>query len=258
MVGNNDIPPIKLASLRNELNRQEETIIFALLERAQFVQNPWIYVPGGSGIEEYDHCFMQYMLFGTEGVHAQLRRFNCSEEHSFAPRALLPPPVIPVLCQSHGQRLWPNKINMNDEIYKVYVDDIVPGICKPGDDSGNYGSCSVCDVTCLHALSRRVHYGKFVAEAKYQENPDVYNELAANGNRDGIMAQLRDENQEKRVLDRICHKASTYGQEIDAPVATTAFKVSPDTVRNIYKTHIIPLTCKVEVEYLLWRAKETK
>ena len=31
-------------------------------------------------------------------------------------------------------------------------------------DDGNYGSSAVCDTECLQALSKRIHYGKFIAE----------------------------------------------------------------------------------------------
>lgn len=40
-------------------------------------------------------------------------------------------------------------------------------IAAPGDD-GNYGSAATIDVLCLQALSKRIHYGKFVAEAKFR------------------------------------------------------------------------------------------
>jgi hypothetical protein len=40
-------------------------------------------------------------------------------------------------------------------------------IAAPGDD-GNYGSAATLDVLCLAALSKRIHYGKFVAEAKFR------------------------------------------------------------------------------------------
>lgn len=41
------------------------------------------------------------------------------------------------------------------------------GIAQPGDDY-NYGSAGVLDVLCLQALSKRIHYGKYVAEAKFR------------------------------------------------------------------------------------------
>lgn len=41
------------------------------------------------------------------------------------------------------------------------------GLTAPGDDF-NYGSAATLDVQCLQALSQRIHYGKWVAEAKFQ------------------------------------------------------------------------------------------
>lgn len=38
------LKPVKLADFRNVLIRQEETIIFALIERAQFPRNAEVYV----------------------------------------------------------------------------------------------------------------------------------------------------------------------------------------------------------------------
>lgn len=35
-------------------------------------------------------------------------------------------------------------------------------------DDGNYGSAAVCDIAVLQALSKRIHFGKFIAEAKFQ------------------------------------------------------------------------------------------
>lgn len=42
-----------------------------------------------------------------------------------------------------------------------------PGITLPGDDN-NHGSAATLDILCLQALSKRIHYGKFVAEAKFR------------------------------------------------------------------------------------------
>lgn len=40
-------------------------------------------------------------------------------------------------------------------------------VAVPGDDN-NYGSASMLDVAVLQALSKRIHYGMFVAEAKFR------------------------------------------------------------------------------------------
>ena len=68
---------LSLDYIRSTLIRQEETIIFALIERSQFRQNDICYVPGGvpglgvppgSNIEnesEEDFSFLDFMFSGT-------------------------------------------------------------------------------------------------------------------------------------------------------------------------------------------------
>ena len=68
---------LSLDSIRSTLIRQEETIIFALIERAQFRWNHKIYVKGAFGdlgnpvgsTPPHDHdaplSFLEYMLIGT-------------------------------------------------------------------------------------------------------------------------------------------------------------------------------------------------
>lgn len=41
-----------------------------------------------------------------------------------------------------------DNININKEIWSMYLEDLLPKLTTPEDD-GNYGSASVCDVLCL-------------------------------------------------------------------------------------------------------------
>ena len=77
---------LSLDKLRNALIRQEETIIFALIERGQFATNPIIYKsnPGEEfavvdGTEPIKSSFMEYFLLETEKVHARVRRYACAD-----------------------------------------------------------------------------------------------------------------------------------------------------------------------------------
>jgi len=62
---------LSLDSIRSSLIRQEETIIFALIERSQFLQNQQVYEKGamGSFVDQEDPSeslsFLEYMLMGT-------------------------------------------------------------------------------------------------------------------------------------------------------------------------------------------------
>ncbi|KAG8077048.1 hypothetical protein GUJ93_ZPchr0006g42336 [Zizania palustris] len=59
------------------------------------------------------------------------------------------------------------------QIWDVYFDDLLPRLVSKGSD-GNCGSSACCDTIILQALSKRIHYGNFVAEAKFRESPDMY------------------------------------------------------------------------------------
>jgi chorismate mutase len=183
-----------------------------------------------------------------------------------------------------------SSVNFNEILLKKYITEVVQAICQPGDDE-QHGSTALCDVNVLQALSKRVHYGKFVAESKYMADPEEYQRLVDAGDADGVMKLLTNETVEAKVLRRARLKAATYGTEpllvnlppleaggekatIVAAAAASAVvaaieamgddgkdgagskvknKVCPSTVENIYRDLIIPLTKDIEVAYLFRR-----
>ena len=209
---------LSLDSIRASLIRQEETIIFALIERAQFRQNLKVYQPGallGQGNE--DESFLQYMMTGTEALHATVRRYMSPEEHAFFPdrlpktkqgRVLEDLEFPTLLSDTNGAA----SENFNPILLKKYVEWVVPSICEPGDDE-QHGSTALCDTALLQALSKRIHYGKFVAESKFLSDPEGYKRLVDNNDADGVMKLLTNEAVEEKVLRRARLKAATYGQE---------------------------------------------
>lgn len=258
--------PLTLKDLRERLIRQEETIIFALIERAQFKLNPLIYQPDAFGLPKYarpdstrpeditcDGSFSQYMLYELEKVHSKVRRFTSPDEHPFAPNVVLPRPVLPGL--DYPSTLIPNSINVNSTIERVYRETIIPKICQEGDDQ-NYGSSATCDSTCLQALSKRVHYGKFIAEAKCQADEALYRKLAHSNARDQIWEELSDVPVENVLLKRVENKTRNYGSDITVEGMRETYKVKPSIISDLYRTFIIPLTKDVEVDYIIHRYKD--
>ncbi|KAJ2411336.1 chorismate mutase aro7, partial [Coemansia sp. RSA 2524] len=143
----------------------------------------------------------------------------------------------------------------------------------------NYGSSATRDIECLQALSRRIHYGKFVAESKFQDpkTHDEYVRLIKEKNRDRLMELLTNTRVEELLLKRLKAKAIIYGQDLSTAsldangninsgcslLATTASadasdervksRVNYDLVVSLYRDYVIPLTKEVEIEYLLHR-----
>jgi chorismate mutase len=230
---------LSLDSIRDTLTRQEETIIFALIERSQYHSNAIVYQKGGFGSlgiplgsspppathdskeerEQDELSFMEYMLVGTEAMHCACRRYISPEEHAFFPERLPPNGPMGALPQIHyPQDLLSTKngasfINFNKVLLQQYVNLIVPQISKCAGDDEQYGSTVLADVAVLQALSRRVHYGKFVAESKYRSNPTAYQRLVDSNDAAGVMELLTNAQVEAKVLRRARIKAATYGTE---------------------------------------------
>jgi len=246
---------MSLDSIRSTLIRQEDSTIFALIERAQFRRNEAIYAKGilqlDPSIPDYPFLnslsFLEYLLLETEKLHGKVRRYTSPEEHAFFPQ-YLPSPILTPL--QFPTLLAPNTVDVNAQILDLYIHEIVPAVCKEGDDE-QHGSSVLADITLLQAISRRIHLGKFVAETKFQESEAQYRALVAADDVEGVMALLTDTAVEARVLERAKLKASTYGQDITGE--TEECKVEPEVIAAIYRDVIIPLTKDVEVLYLFER-----
>jgi len=256
---------LSLDSIRSTLVRQEETIIFAMIERAQFRKNDVIYNLKENHLRNVYGAplsFLEWMLIETEKLHSKVRRYTSPEEHAFFPH-LLPPPILQVLDYPKILPVDKNAVNVNGEVLRWYVEKIIDRLCIPGDDE-QHGSTVLCDIASLQALSRRIHLGKFVAESKFQEDDETYRKLIQEGNVAGVVAKLTNQEVERNVLRRAFVKASTYGQDIVSTNPTTppgptgrpgpvGYKIEPMLIADIYRDLIIPLTKDVEVRYLYHR-----
>lgn len=133
---------LSLDNVRASLIRQEDSIIFGLIERAQYLHNKPVYEPGGVEVP----CFkpdgtrasmLEFMLRENEQVGGKIRRYTSPDEHAFYPDSL---PLLVIGAMSYPNPLAPaaDSININDRIMDMYVNNLVPALCQPGDDF-NYG-----------------------------------------------------------------------------------------------------------------------
>ena len=153
---------------------------------------------------------------------------------------------------------------------------VLPAITDKGDDE-QHGSTVLADIAALQALSKRIHYGKFVAESKYRSNPNGFQRLVDDGDAEGVMKLLTNSVVEEQVLTRARLKARTYGREPSMSGNTSSNrstktngegeecaseenddndeggKVDPLIIESIYRQLIIPMTKDIEVAYLFLR-----
>lgn len=270
--------PLSLERIRQILVRLEDTIIFDLIERAQFAHNPRIYIRGSFQELrdlEFDGSWLEWFLKEIETFHAKARRYTSPDEYPFTSN--LPVPVL--LPLAFPKILHPNTINANPSILSFYTRSIVPRITRRAtlalaaikrsngiigdeeyEDDGNYGSAATIDVEVLQAISKRVHYGKFVSESKFLENPAAFIPHILTPNPVALEALVTKPEVERKLLQRLRKKAAIYAQEFsadgDAIVNSHlngSAKIDVDGVVELYESYIIPLTKEVEVDYLLHR-----
>jgi chorismate mutase len=198
--------------------------------------------------------FFDWYFKEQEKLQSLIRRFESPDEYPFFPDAVQKPLLKPL---NYPKILWKNDVCVNDKIKEFYITKFLPAVC-PGGDLGeseeNYGSTATCDIACLQAISRRIHYGKMVAESKFRSEEERFTKLIKDEDRQGIADAITKPAVEKTVLDRLRLKVETYGTDPFHPEGSKpSNKIDVEAVVSMYKDFVIPLTKEVEIEYLMQR-----
>jgi chorismate mutase len=242
--GNFDLE--KITSLLEGL---EETIIFKLIDRAQFRLNPAVYMPGQSGFAgAAQQSLFSLRLRSQEEMDARFGRFCVAEERPFCAR--LPRPRRTAALPPTGLCIEDiNAVNLSGKILSTYL-DLVPRICRKGDD-GHYGSSVEHDVYALQAIARRIHYGAlYVAESKFLHDRSRYTRLILEKDVKGLISLLTRPGVEDRIMVRIRDKVDFAQANVNR---TSRHVIDSGVVFRFYRAAVIPLTKRGEVLYLLNR-----
>ena len=222
---------MNLEQVRKKLIELEDVIIRGLCSRANYNQNLVIYEYGRPQFV-YDHEFkgsyLDFMFKGIENVHSRAGRYNCFDERPFykgLEKSQVVRPYDNTVTQS-------SNINFNPWIKIAYL-NFVRELSPSGNDS-QYGDTVLSDIYNLQAISKRVHYGVLVMEAKYQQNKEIYDALLREENDIAILSQLKNVEIEQQVLERVRKKTVKNG----------------DIIVKFFKNYIIPMTIQIELEYL--------
>ena len=250
---------LSLDNIRASLQRMEESIVFRLIERAQFAYNACVYQDGAfPELREKEHwtgSWLAWSLKATEAWHAKLGRWLAPDEHPFTPLDQLPEPVL--APNDYPEILHPHHVNVTHEIVQFYTQDIVPQITiregRPLNDR-QYGSSVVCDIEALSAIAHRIYFGMFVSESKFRADPAAFIPAIQTRDTDALASLITKPAVEQKLLERVHQKAEVYGQNLDhTHQAAAERKIRSDDMVRLYQQYIIPLTKKVEIDYLLQR-----
>jgi chorismate mutase len=244
------IHAVDITTIALVLESLEEEIITKLINRIQFAYNDVIYQPGRSGFEnDTTHSLFELRLRAHEHMDARFGRFCVPEERPFTTD--LPAAKRRVSLDTGQLHIDDNnRINLCPEILARYR-QLLPILCDPGDD-GQYGSSVEHDVYALQAIARRVHFGAlYVAESKFRSDPGGFGALVAHNDLEGIEQKLTRSDVEATILSRVQEKVKTMQMAVNTRIRKT---IDPAIVHAFYRDHIIPLTKKGEVRYLLHRS----
>ncbi len=238
-----------LTRIAQQLEALEETIISKLIDRAQFCVNRPAYMPGEGGFDgAQDESLFDLRLRFQEEMDAQFGRFHVPEERPFNRR--LPQSrrkvTLPASCLHLDHY---DAINLTGEIRQSYL-ELLPGICKPGDD-GQYGSSVEHDVYAIQAIARRIHFGAlYVAESKYLDDTDEYRKLIDSKNTVKLLQKLTRPEVESKIVERVADKVDQMQAFTNKQIRHV---IPPHTILSFYRDVIIPLTKEGEIRYLLNR-----
>jgi len=241
-----------LSVVADRLEALEETIIFRILDRAQYKLNSAIYSKDAFSLpnQTKDVSLLDYMHKFIEQVFAQLGRFTIAEEKPFFTSTIWAADVAvahekETLCEDALKN-----INLTSKIKELYC-GFVNNFCEEGDD-GEYGSAAEADVAALIAISKRIHYGSFyVAQSKYCANPKAYTDAVKSGESDVKKLLVRREVEEK-IAARVTQKCDKIQS---AYTSKFRKKIDPKLIEKFYAETIIPLTVNGETEYIFRRCK---
>ena len=229
---------MQISEIRELLRECENSIIFAIFERARWKRNHKAYeidTPTGQSI------FTQ-MLAGTEALHATLGRYSCPEEQPFTK---ITEKDLPTKSYQINGYLVKNhsSINHNLVILDNYFNIVLPKITEEGIDE-NLGSAVTADINLLQALSRRIHLGKLVAQSKYNSDPEWYSQSHTDTD---ILIKLTNQSVEDDIVARLSKKLKNFTKDTSNDLLNIRFNT--DTIAEIYQDFIMPTTKQVQISY---------
>jgi chorismate mutase len=238
-----------LSEISQRLESYEETIVFKLIDRAQYAANMLVYERGKSGFKGAGNLsLLELRLRLQEQMDTQFGKFCIPEERPFIKSSSAP--RRKAMIDDRGILIEDcNIINLTDDIMMGYR-AIIPLICETVDD-GHYGSSVEHDVYALQAISRRIHFGSlYAAEAKYTADPEGFKKLILDGDQDGLMKCLTRKAVEDNIIKRIREKTESTQALVNREIRRV---IKPEVVVQFYQECIIPLTKRGQVQYLLNR-----
>jgi chorismate mutase len=244
-----------LATIRDTLALFEDSIILNLIARTKLpASNIWYNENMG---------FLQY-LQELEIVVARLGKYDVwTGEIPFDLEYPLHQTPFAINMVSPLPSISTETFSVNSAVYQQYIDLILPAIASFNstaaafENSTSLATLLMADHNLMSLISKRIHYGKVVAETKYVNNASIFANVT---DRAMVEALLTDKAQESVVKTRSEAKAKYLSAHLNFNSTTGALLNSskgafdPRWVgQELFGRILIPTTTEVEVQYILSR-----
>ena len=203
-MGKQNMSEKKLVMIRESLENMEYPIIFMLMERLKY---------------QFDSTTLQ-------AIKSFLDTLKCSKT---------------AVQKEEYPELNNIFFKLEEKLFSFYFSKILPN--NSGSKELPITSIFLKDANFFMQVMERIRIGIFVAQAKFDASPELYQKLANENNIQEINKQLTNIDVELKILDRIKEKACQLN------FINPSF--NPEIAVSFYKDCIIPLTKELELEYLL-------
>jgi chorismate mutase len=220
---------IQLGELRIKLDQMTERITSRFKDRLRFPFNSPIYQPDKIPIVGRSNIsLLQFAIEGLESYHASLGRYSYFDQHPVLGLNLPSPSVERPTNQLQLPKL---DINIGNNLLSFYP-NLISKYCKFSDDPNSYGETAYIDADLIQMIHERVNIGRYVADVKGKNNPEIYQ---AKSNEE-LLIKLKDQPREKVLIDKARNIATTY-------------ELNPDMIEEAFKW-IIDQTLDIEIKYI--------
>jgi chorismate mutase len=207
-----------------------DRIVSRLKDRSRFPLNEAVYQPDGVPIRGRNGLsFLQFALEGLESYHSSLGRYDFPDQYPLFSEPAPSPIVTRTVSKPAIPRL---AISTRDDLLAFYK-DLLPRLCRGGDDPNTYGETVYADSDLLVLMNERVNVGRYVAKVKASREPSIFDDIADAAR---LEARLKDSARERALLATARGVAERY--ELD-----------PQVVEDVFRW-IVSETMLVEIEYL--------
>ncbi|MFH1307607.1 MAG: hypothetical protein ABIH72_02035 [archaeon] len=219
---------IDIEDLRIRINQINERLISGLKDRSRYKLNMGIF----SNEFSSGMSWFEYRLKKEQDLDSEFGRFEFPDQAPilFKKEELTSPRKQRIIPESEVKMLI---VDIGKEIIEFYK-EILPELCREGDDKESYGETAKLDVNNILLFSERIGgIGKCVAQAKLQKNPEIKNLE----NEQELLEALEDKAREQELIYEVKRIAEEYELNM------------PELIEKIFRK-IIEFNKKVQINYI--------